>query len=157
MTYYWQVAPIGRSRRTHRPTDKHKGNGTAGRKKHTHQKWLELIDEKRRNPDWSNDQIEDWLDGNKTLRDEAEAIFVKEQQQLKKREQEESAEREKQAANDDEGGSDQECELCGETEHRPDGDVILLCDNEGCLRASHLGCCDPPLKGVPKGNVSIIF
>lgn len=31
-----------------------------------------------------------------------------------------------------------------------EGDVLLLCD--GCDNACHLGCCDPPLKRVPKGD-----
>lgn len=39
------------------------------------------------------------------------------------------------------------CHVCGESD---EGDVLLLCDD--CDNACHLGCCNPPLKRVPKGN-----
>eukprot|EP00438_Fugacium_kawagutii_P025932 Skav202351 [mRNA] locus=scaffold2638:308483:308989:- [translate_table: standard] len=57
------------------------------------------------------------------------------------------------------------CEVCRENPHRhalhcgvcglcDDPDQLLLCDLGGnnCLRATHLRCCNPPLKAVPEGE-----
>lgn len=114
---------------------------------------MKLEDDKRK--DHTDVQIREWLSDTRVLREEAQEIFEREQRELAEREKEEAEERDRQAAEEEEGGNDQECEICGEKEDRPDDDEILLCDFEGCLGASHLGCCDPPLQGVPEGDVSI--
>lgn len=155
MTYHWQAAPVRRSDRARTRTVPGQVKASAGRKKHTHQRWLQLEDEKRKSPDWKDDEIKKWLSDTRVRREEAQEIFEREQRELAETEEEEAAERERQAEEEEEGGNDQECELCGEKEDRPDDDVILLCDFEGCLGASHLGCCDPSLQGVPEGDVSI--
>ncbi|CAM9771432.1 unnamed protein product, partial [Ectocarpus sp. 12 AP-2014] len=47
---------------------------------------------------------------------------------------------------------DRACWKCGEVDHRSDGDLIILCDGADCSGARHVGCCDPPLQGVPDGD-----
>mmetsp|Transcript_6809 Transcript_6809/g.15771 ORF Transcript_6809/g.15771 Transcript_6809/m.15771 type:complete len:463 (-) Transcript_6809:154-1542(-) len=43
------------------------------------------------------------------------------------------------------------CSVCGTAENPEE---LLLCDamGPGCLIATHLGCCRPPLKAIPKGD-----
>lgn len=104
--------------------------------------------------EYSEEDLDKWLVDTKERRDAARGIFEREERQLKEREREEAAQRDRQADPEDEDGRERECELCRETEHRPDGDHIILCDSEGCTGASHLGCCEPPLLAVPEGDVS---
>lgn len=105
--------------------------------------------------EYSEKDLKKWLSDTRERREHAREIFEQEQRELAEREAEEAAERDRQAEEEEEGGNDQRCELCGEKEDRPDDDVILLCDFKGCLGASHLGCCEPPLQDVPEGDVSI--
>lgn len=49
---------------------------------------------------------------------------------------------------------DQACWKCGELDHSDDDDDLMLCDGDDCMNASHVKCNDPPLPGVPKGEVS---
>ena len=41
------------------------------------------------------------------------------------------------------------CSKCG---RKGDALRMLLCDGEGCTRAEHIYCCDPPLLVAPVGN-----
>ncbi|CAN0528314.1 unnamed protein product [Ectocarpus sp. 12 AP-2014] len=88
-----------------------------------------------------------WKKDHQAEREEAERIFGEEQLEQEQREEEEEAERERLAEE-----SDRACWKCGEVDHRSDGDLIILCDGADCSGASHVGCCDPPLQGVPDGD-----
>ena len=43
------------------------------------------------------------------------------------------------------------CDVCGGGDEAK-GNLILLCDGDGCDRALHMGCLDPPLKRMPAKN-----
>ena len=120
----------------------------------------------KNDPDWREEDVDKWLKNTKEEREDAKKKFVEEQRELVEREQQEAAERDADAtadadavadsdADEDEDGSDQECEHCGGLDHLPDGNLLLVCDVRGCLGASHLGCCNPPLQRVPEEDVSI--
>jgi len=45
--------------------------------------------------------------------------------------------------------ADERCEVCSSGD---DGDLMLMCDSDGCGRAYHTFCITPPLAHVPEGD-----
>lgn len=98
--------------------------------------------------DWTKADYTKKLDDTREVRDKAKQEFLaqrrQQEQERERREAREQAER------------DRSCWECKELDHRPGNDLLMLCDGDDCMNASHVECNDPPLPGVPKHDVSFL-
>lgn len=108
--------------------------------------------------EWKEAEYNKKLEDTQEVRDDAkQEDLAQQQQQEQERAQREAREEEERAQREarEQAERDQACWACKELDHRPDNDLLVLCDGDDCMNASHVKCNDPPLPGVPKDDVSL--